>query len=102
MRIPHHLVRAPSGLWSYRQRVPVDLQPIVGRQTFKRTLHTYDMREARLRALTLAARYAQVFIVLRERRFDLRIRDRPSVTATLSISSSAGQKGTYGNVAALQ
>ncbi|UDI83627.1 hypothetical protein XCM_21555 [Xanthomonas citri pv. mangiferaeindicae] len=34
--------------------------------------------------------------------FDLRIRDRPSVTATLSISSSAGQKGTYGNVAALQ
>ncbi|MCF5951450.1 DUF6538 domain-containing protein, partial [Xanthomonas perforans] len=68
MRIPHHLVRAPSGLWSYRQRVPVDLQPIVGRQTFKRTLHTYDMREARLRALTMAARYAQVFTVLKERR----------------------------------
>ncbi|MEQ8042386.1 site-specific integrase [Xanthomonas hortorum] len=84
MRIPHHLVRAPSGLWSYRQRVPVDLQPIVGRQTFKRTLHTYDMREARLRALTLAARYAQVFIVLRDRRMQSQDDDLDALLARLT------------------
>ncbi|WP_321992829.1 site-specific integrase [Xanthomonas citri] len=84
MRIPHHLVRAPSGLWSYRQRVPVDLQPIVGRQTFKRTLHTYDMREARLRALTLAARYAQVFTVLKERRMQSQDDDLDALLARLT------------------
>ena len=32
MRIPHHLVRSPSGLWSFRQRVPADLQAIIGRR----------------------------------------------------------------------
>ncbi|OQP79903.1 integrase [Xanthomonas phaseoli pv. syngonii LMG 9055] len=84
MRIPHHLVRAPSGLWSYRQRVPVDLQPVVGRQTFKRTLHTYDMREARLRALTLAARYAQVFTVLRDRRMQSQDDDLDALLARLT------------------
>ncbi|WP_327436926.1 DUF6538 domain-containing protein, partial [Xanthomonas perforans] len=84
MRIPHHLVRAPSGLWSYRQRVPVDLQPIVGRQTFKRTLHTYDMREARLRALTMAARYAQVFTVLKERRMQSQDDDLDALLARLT------------------
>lgn len=70
MRIPHHLVRARSGLWSFRQRVPVDLQPVLGRLTFKRTLRTCDMKEARLRALMLAASYAQAFAVLRERRVE--------------------------------
>ncbi|WP_343123975.1 DUF6538 domain-containing protein, partial [Xanthomonas graminis] len=84
MRIPHHLVRAPSGLWSYRQRVPVNVQPIVGRQTFKRTLHTYDMREARLRALTLASRYAQAFAVLRERRMQSQDDDLDALLARLT------------------
>ncbi|MXV05923.1 hypothetical protein DYQ95_01995 [Xanthomonas sp. LMG 9002] len=31
------------------------MQPVVGRQTFKRTLCTYDMPEAWLRVLTLTA-----------------------------------------------
>lgn len=70
MRIPHHLVRARSGLWSFRQRVPVDLQPVIGRLTFKRTLRTCNMKEARLRALMLAASYAQAFAVLRQRRVE--------------------------------
>jgi uncharacterized protein (DUF1778 family) len=48
--------------------VPVDLQSVVGRQTFKRTLQTCDMKDARMRALVLAAGYAQAFTVLRERR----------------------------------
>lgn len=70
MRIPHHLVRSPSGLWSFRQRVPTDLQDLVGRRLLKRTLRTNDLSEARLRALVLASRYAQAFSTLRDRRMD--------------------------------
>lgn len=68
MRIPHHLVRARSGLWSFRQRVPTDLQALIGKRILKRTLRTCEMAVAQLRALTLAARYAQAFSVLREQR----------------------------------
>lgn len=75
MRIPHHLVRAPSGLWSFRQRVPTDLQAIVGRRIFKRTLRTSELAVAQLRALQLAARYAQAFDVLREQRMGIKEED---------------------------
>ena len=70
MRIPHHLVRSSSGLWSFRQRVPADLQHLIGRRLLKRTLRTNDLSEARLRALVLASRYAQAFSTLRDRRMD--------------------------------
>ena len=70
MRIPHHLVRSSSGLWSFRQRVPADLQELLERRLIKRTLRTSDLGEARLRALLLASRYAQAFIKLRDRRMD--------------------------------
>ncbi len=75
MRIPHHLVRAPSGLWFFRQRVPTDLQAIVGRRIFKRTLRTSELAVAQLRALQLAARYAQAFDVLREQRMGIKEED---------------------------
>ncbi|MCW1977225.1 hypothetical protein FHY33_001331 [Xanthomonas arboricola] len=52
----------------------------MGRQTFKRTLHTYDMREIRLRA----ARHAQVFTVLRERRMQSRDDDLDALLARLT------------------
>jgi integrase len=68
MRIPHHLTRAPSGRWSFRQRVPADLQAVLGRRLLKRTLQTSDLSEARLRALLLADGYARAFDVLREQR----------------------------------
>ncbi len=67
MRIPHHLVRSSSGLWSFRQRVPTDLHDLLGQRTLKRTLRTYALPEARLRALVLASRYAQAFDALRVR-----------------------------------
>ena len=75
MRIPHHLVRSPSGLWSFRQRVPTDLQAIVGRRIFKRTLRTSELAVAQLRALGLAARYARAFNVLREQRMETKDED---------------------------
>lgn len=70
MRIPHHLTRSATGLWSFRHRVPADLQELLERRLIKRTLRTSDLGEARLRALLLASRYAQAFIKLRDRRMD--------------------------------
>lgn len=67
MRIPHHLVRSASGLWSFRQRVPTDLQPVLARRILKRTLRTTVLPEAKFRAAALAAGYARAFAALRER-----------------------------------
>ncbi|MFL7995416.1 DUF6538 domain-containing protein, partial [Xanthomonas vasicola] len=105
MRIPHHLSRAPSGLWSFRQRVPVDLQPVVGRQTFKRTLQTCDMKDARMRALVLASGYARAFTVLRERRVSkmtpqevdeliARLTNNPNGIAELTLHRTRAPDGT--------
>ncbi|MEI2429075.1 site-specific integrase [Lysobacter yananisis] len=65
MRIPHHLVRSSTGLWSFRQRVPTDLHFVVGRRIIKRTLRTTDLRQAQVNALALADGYAQAFTLLR-------------------------------------
>ncbi|HDS1612456.1 tyrosine-type recombinase/integrase [Stenotrophomonas maltophilia] len=91
MRIPHHLVRARSGLWSFRQRVPTDLQALVGKRILKRTLRTFELSVAQLRALTLAARYAQAFSVLRERRMGTQDEDIETLLARLTSSDSLQQ-----------
>lgn len=71
MRIPNYLTRSPaSGRWSFRQRVPSDLQNVLDRRVIKRTLRTGDLPEARLRAVVLAAGYARFFTLLREQRVD--------------------------------
>ncbi|MCD9096703.1 site-specific integrase [Luteimonas fraxinea] len=68
MRIPHHMSRSPSGRWAFRQRVPLDLQPVLGCRLLKRSLLTNDLPQARVRALLLAASYARLFGLLRDRR----------------------------------
>jgi len=68
MRIPHHLSRSPSGRWAFRQRVPSDLQGILGCRLLKRSLRTADLLEARVRAVMLAAGYARLFSLLRDQR----------------------------------
>ncbi len=89
MRIPHHLTCSPTGLWAFRQRVPTDLQGLVGRRVFKRTLRTRDLPTARLRALALAAGYAQAFDVLRDQRVDkLSKREADELIARLTQSDN--------------
>lgn len=89
MRIPHHLVRSSSGHWSFRQRVPTDLQKVLGRKVIKHTLHTKELPSARLRALMLAAGYAQAFDVLRDRRVDrLGKKDMDALVERLSQGAS--------------
>lgn len=65
MRIPHHLIRSPSGRWHFRQRVPSDLHAKLGRTVVKRSLRTTDLRQAQVQAIILASRYAQVFDAVR-------------------------------------
>ncbi|MDO0787983.1 site-specific integrase [Xanthomonas campestris pv. campestris] len=68
MRIPHHLSRSPTGRWSFVQRVPVDLQTVMGCRLIKRTLQTKDLAQAHVRAVVLGAGYARLFAQLKDQR----------------------------------
>lgn len=59
MRLPHHLVRSSTGVFHFRQKVPLALQSTVGLRVIKRSLGTRDPRTAQARAYLLSARYAQ-------------------------------------------
>ncbi|WP_152249360.1 DUF6538 domain-containing protein [Xanthomonas maliensis] len=65
MRTPHHLIRSPSGRWSFRQRVPQDLQAKLGQRVVERTLRTKDLRQTQVQAIGLASSHAQVFNAVR-------------------------------------
>ncbi|GMV29162.1 MAG: hypothetical protein AMXMBFR59_12870 [Rhodanobacteraceae bacterium] len=65
MRLAHHLIRVPSGVYYFRQWVPLDLQPVMGRRFVQTSLRTRDTRVAKVYAQTLSLRYAQVFAELR-------------------------------------
>ncbi|WP_047129608.1 site-specific integrase [Xanthomonas arboricola] len=87
MRNRQYLSRSlPSGRWSFRQRVPNDLQPLLGQQTIKRTLHTSILEEAQLRAATLASHYERLFDQLRAD--GLQNRSKEDASALLAGSSA--------------
>lgn len=65
MRLPHHLLRHTSGVYHFRLVVPRDLHAPIGVRVVKRSLHTRDLRAARIAAWRLSAAYAQIFAVLR-------------------------------------
>ncbi|WP_386070580.1 DUF6538 domain-containing protein [Tahibacter sp. UC22_41] len=66
MRLAHHLVRPRNGIYYYRQRVPIDLQRVLGVRFVQHSLRTRDSSVARIYSYTLSLRYAQVFAALRE------------------------------------
>lgn len=68
MRIPHHLSRSPTDRWSFVQRVPVDLQTVMGCRLIKRTLQTKDLAQAHVRAVVLGAGYARLFAQSKDQR----------------------------------
>ncbi|WDJ91376.1 site-specific integrase [Xanthomonas campestris] len=70
MRIPHHLSRSSTGRWSFVQRVPIDLQTVMGCRLIKRTLQTKDLAQAHVRAVVLGAGYARLFAQLKDQRVD--------------------------------
>lgn len=67
MRLAHHLLRHPSGVWHFRLIVPADLQGLLGRRVIKKSLGTRDSRLARWWAYALGAQYAQIFAAARSR-----------------------------------
>jgi hypothetical protein len=58
MRLPHHLLRHPSGVFHFRLVVPKDLRPAFGK-SIKVSMRTKDPLQARTYAYVLGARYAQ-------------------------------------------
>lgn len=60
MRLAHHLLRHPSGVWHFRLTVPADLREAFGLRIIKRSLGTRDPVKARAWAYALGARYAQL------------------------------------------
>ncbi|MFM0047458.1 DUF6538 domain-containing protein [Paraburkholderia sediminicola] len=65
MRLPHHLVRHPSGIFHYRQKIPLELQAVTGRKVIKKSLRTRCPKTAQAWAYVLAARYDAVFHAVR-------------------------------------
>ena len=65
MRVAHYLIRAPSGLFYFRLRVPLALRPALRMSLIKRALGTRCPRTALALATLYAARYAHSFAMLR-------------------------------------
>lgn len=65
MKIPHHLQRAPSGVWHFRRRVPADLVEPLRRTFLKHSLRTRVLSMAQVRAFVLSAQYEHAFARLR-------------------------------------
>lgn len=65
MHLPHHLLRHASGVYHFRLVVPRDLHALLGLRIIKRSLHTRDLRAARVAAWEFSASYARTFAKLR-------------------------------------
>lgn len=61
MRIAHHLDRSPTGMFHFRQKVPLDLREVFRLTVIRRSLGTRDPRKAQVQAYALSARYAALF-----------------------------------------
>lgn len=61
MRLAHHLLRHPSGVFHFRLVVPADLRQVFGKKIVKISLRTKDPSAAKAYAYALGARYAQDF-----------------------------------------
>lgn len=65
MRIPHYLVRSPSGIYHFRLKVPRCLHEAWGLRVIKQSLRTASLPLARGQAFVLAVHYAQAFAMAR-------------------------------------
>src|SRR5882724_8102896 len=51
----YHMIIRRGSTWHFRRAVPVALRQIIGHREITRSLHTSDLREAKSRAITVAA-----------------------------------------------
>ncbi|MDX1555944.1 MAG: DUF6538 domain-containing protein [Xanthomonadales bacterium] len=68
MRLPHHLLRHPSGIYHFRLVVPRDLCAVIGLRVVKRSTGTRDLRQAARSAWAWSSSYARAFDALRRYR----------------------------------
>jgi hypothetical protein len=61
MRLAHHLLRHPSGVFHFRLVVPADLRQVFGKKIVKISLRTKDPTAAKAYAYALGARSAHDF-----------------------------------------
>lgn len=66
MRVPHYLVKTPSGTWYFRRRMPVSLIGIFNKPVIKRTLCTRELPIARDLALALWRAYDELHTYVRK------------------------------------
>lgn len=66
MRLPHHLVRSPSGIFHFRLKVPARLRATIGLRVIKQSLRTRDANAARIYSYGLSLGYSQLFAAHRE------------------------------------
>lgn len=84
MRLAHHLLRHPSGVYHFRLIVPRDLRAAVGLRVVKISLRTRDVQVARAYAYAYGARYAAAFAAYRAERMP----KPPSVDDILQAAQS--------------
>jgi integrase len=65
MRLPHHLIRVPSGIYYFRMRVPADLTDRIGIPFIQVSLRTRSPQVAKVYSYNLSLRYAEAFAALR-------------------------------------
>lgn len=65
MRVAHYLIRADSGLFYFRLRVPADLRQHLGMRLIKRATGTRCPREALALSVGMARAYARAFEAMR-------------------------------------
>ncbi|UPG84530.1 integrase [Luteibacter aegosomatis] len=90
MRLPNYLHLSPSGIWHFRQRVPADLIPVLGKRFFKQSLKTRHALSAQRIALSLADRYARLI----ERARGMRVSDTDGPSAD-DVVKFPGKKIPY-------
>ncbi|WP_320552066.1 DUF6538 domain-containing protein [Luteibacter sahnii] len=61
MRLAHHLDRSPTGMFHFRQKVPLDLRGVFRLTVIRRSLGTRNPRMAQVQAYALSARCAALF-----------------------------------------
>lgn len=86
MRLPHNLIRHPSGVFHFRLRVPPDLYGSVSVKVIKRSLRTRCPRTAQAWAYVLTARYHAAFITLRSGTMP-----KPNLNDLLNLDTSSTQ-----------
>jgi hypothetical protein len=117
MRLPHYLVCPPSGMWQFRQRMPSELQSLLGPKCFKRSLRTRDVLTAPRLALDVAERCAQIIRqarglhvsnsrgrtdgILEESFSNYRLIRRPDGAVEIEAGGNAGYERAMEAVAAL-